>query len=344
MDGKVTYHQQVSYCGKPRCRRCREGIGHGPYWYAYKVVNGRTIRTYIGKVLPPDIQASLDGVHESPIPPTTTSDLKIATIRIYTLGQFRLERRDGPDWQTVTDAAWQHQRVRSLLGCLLSSPRRKLGREQLMDAIWPELDVETAAGRLDRAVYSLRQLFEPERSRLAMSPLLLTEREVLVLADQSQVWIDADAFERLLNQARNTDDPGEKKRLLEEASTLYGGDFLPEERKIEFTIVRREFLQRNWIGLLLELADLRAVHNLNTAIDPLSSWHNWIGEGKRYASTSVWPLFCNRNIISRPYRILAPCMMLCGWVCKNGSAIRLCLPTGMPRRARMIIKMLLLLC
>ena len=267
MDGKVTYHQQVSYCGKPRCRRCREGIGHGPYWYAYKVVNGRTIRTYIGKVLPPDIQASLDGVRASPIPPTTTSD--IATIRIYTLGQFRLERRDGPDWQTVTDAAWQHQRVRSLLGCLLSSPRRKLGREQLMDAIWPELEVETAAARLDRAVYSLRQLFEPERDRLATSPLLLTEREVLVLADQSQVWIDADAFERLLNQARNTDDPGEKKRLLEEASTLYGGDFLPEERKIEFTIVRREFLQRNWIGLLLELADLRAVHNLNTAIDPL---------------------------------------------------------------------------
>ena len=112
-------------------------------------------------------------------------------------------------------------------------------------------------------------VFEPERNRLATSPLLLTEREVLVLADQTQVWIDADAFERLLNQARNTDDPGEKKRLLEEASTLYGGDFLPEERKIEFTIVRREFLQRNWIGLLLELADLRAVHNLNTAIDPL---------------------------------------------------------------------------
>src|SRR5438270_1577786 len=269
MDGKVTYHQQVSYCGKPRCRRCREGIGHGPYWYAYKVVDGRTIRTYIGKVLPPDIQASLDGVQESPIPPTTTSDLKIATIRIYTLGQFRLERRDGLDWQTVTDAAWQHQRVRSLLGCLLSSPRRKLGREQLMDAIWPELDVETAAGRLDRAVYSLRQLFEPERGRLAASPLLLTEREVLVLADQSQVWIDADAFERLLNQARNTDDPGEKKRLLEEAATVYGGDFLPEERKIELTITRREFLQRNWIGLLLELADLRAVRSVNSAIDPL---------------------------------------------------------------------------
>ncbi len=56
MDGNVTYHQQVSYCGKPRCRKCREGVGHGPYWYAYRTENGRTIRTYIGKELPPELQ------------------------------------------------------------------------------------------------------------------------------------------------------------------------------------------------------------------------------------------------------------------------------------------------
>src|SRR5579875_2309300 len=238
MDGKVTYHQQVSYCGKPRCRRCSEGIGHGPYWYAYKVVNGRTVRTYIGKELPPEIKAAL-------------------------------ERRAGPDWQIVTETAWQHQRVRSLLGCLISSPRHKLGREQLMDALWPELDLETAAARLDRAVYSLRQLFEPTRSRPATSPLLLTEREVIELADQNQVWVDADAFEALLSEARASADGGERERLLEEAAKLYGGEFLPEERKLELTITRREFLQRNWIGLLLELADLRAARDLNSAVDPL---------------------------------------------------------------------------
>lgn len=271
MDGKVTYHQQVSYCGKPRCRRCRDGVGHGPYWYAYKVVNGRTVRTYIGKELPSDIQAALENEREAETAPAPAKHqhLAEAIIRIYTLGQFRLERREGADWQTVTDAAWQHQRVRSLLGSLVSSPRRKIGREQLMDAIWPELDIEVAAGRLDRAVYSLRQLFEPSRPRPATSPLLLTEREVLELADQSQVWIDVDAFESLLIQARNSDEPNEKERLLEEAAKLYGGEFLPEERKIELTVTRREFLQRNWIGLLLELADLRAARDLNSAIDPL---------------------------------------------------------------------------
>jgi tetratricopeptide (TPR) repeat protein len=58
MNGKVTYRQHVSFCGKPGCRKCREGVGHGPYWYAYQTVDGRTVRTYIGKQLPPDVRDS----------------------------------------------------------------------------------------------------------------------------------------------------------------------------------------------------------------------------------------------------------------------------------------------
>ncbi|QBD83130.1 tetratricopeptide repeat protein [Ktedonosporobacter rubrisoli] len=267
MHSKVTYHQQVSYCGKPRCRKCREGKGHGPYWYAYKTEGGRTTRTYIGKELPPAARAEMEGVPSSPT--IQSSEFEHTAIRIYVLGQFRLERRSRADWLTVTDSAWQHQRVRALLGCLVSSTGRKLGREQIMYALWPDADTETAASRLDRAVYSLRQLFEPGRSRLAAS-LLSTEREVLVLAEQEQLWIDADAFERLLTRAHASDDPGEKERLLEEAAMLYGGPFLPEERKIEWTLARRESLQRSWIGLLLELSDLRIDRQAaKDAIEPL---------------------------------------------------------------------------
>src|SRR5579883_2346983 len=271
MNSKVTYHQQVSYCGKPRCRKCREGTGHGPYWYAYQTVEGRTTRTYVGKHLPPDVQAEIVGVQEPATPQAVEREQ--STIRIYVLGQFRLERRDPHDpldWQTVTDASWQHQRVRALLGCLVSVGNCKLGREQIMEALWPDLDTETAGSRLDRAVYSLRQLFEPTRSRLAASTLLMTEREMLVLAEQPQIWIDADAFEHLLIQARASEDPGEKERLFKEAATLYGGDFLPEEQKNEWTRTRREALQRSWVGLLLELSDLYIERDaLNNAIDPL---------------------------------------------------------------------------
>ena len=261
MNGKVTYHQQVSYCGKPRCHKCRDGVGHGPYWYAYTTVNGRTTRTYIGKNLPADLQGSQES---APV------NLEPVALRIRTLGQFQLERKYGQDWQSVADAAWQHQRVRALLACLLSSPGRKLGREQVMDVLWPEADIETASSRLDRSVYSLRQVLEPALNRPASSRLLRMEREGPALADQAYIWVDADEFEHLLNQARATNDAGEREQLLEEASALYGGEFLPEERYSDWIRTRREALQRSWMGSQLELADLRIAREaLVIAIEPL---------------------------------------------------------------------------
>jgi len=167
---KITYHQQISYCGKSRCRRCREGTGHGPYWYAYQTKNGRTTRTYIGKQLSAEAQAEMNGMHpiqDLSVPASSEHE----QIRIYTLGQFRLERRVGIEWQTVTDAVWQQQRVRMLLSCLVSTTGRKLGREQLTEILWPDiLDSDAASSRLDRAVHSLRQVFDPARWKLATSP------------------------------------------------------------------------------------------------------------------------------------------------------------------------------
>ncbi|BCL77871.1 tetratricopeptide repeat protein [Ktedonobacteria bacterium brp13] len=276
MSGKKTYHQQVSYCGKPRCKRCRDGVGHGPYWYAYQTVDGRTMRTYIGKHLPPEAQADMLGVELSAVAQSSDHE---QVVRVYTLGQFRLERRDPQDpldWQTVTDSSWQQQRVRALLGCLVSVSGpggRKLGREQIIEALWPDLDAENGGSRLDRAVYSLRQVFEPGRSRPATSPLLLTERDLLVLADHPRVWIDADIFEQKISQAHDTrlaDDPGQREQLLKEAAALYGGEFLLEDQRNEWTRARRDALQRSYIGLLLELADLMIKRSdLTGAIDPL---------------------------------------------------------------------------
>ncbi|MHB8596767.1 MAG: DUF6788 family protein [Ktedonobacteraceae bacterium] len=51
----ITYHQKWQKCGKARCRKCREGQGHGPYWYAHEQVNGKVVQRYIGPHLPPGV-------------------------------------------------------------------------------------------------------------------------------------------------------------------------------------------------------------------------------------------------------------------------------------------------
>ncbi len=84
------------------------------------------------------------------------------------------------------------------------------------------------------------------------------------------MWVDADHFEQLLAGAHATDDPGQAEQLLDEAVALYGGDYLPEEREADWAAARRELLQRAWMGLMLELADLRINRDaFVTAIDPL---------------------------------------------------------------------------
>ncbi len=46
---RKTYRQEYVRCGKERCKRCADGAGHGPYWYAYWSEKGRTKKRYIGK-------------------------------------------------------------------------------------------------------------------------------------------------------------------------------------------------------------------------------------------------------------------------------------------------------
>src|SRR5579859_7220944 len=143
----IRYYQQVTRCGKPRCRKCREGTGHGPYWYAYTTVDGRTTRSYVGKNLPPEALESAEEAPREYIFPTR--------VRVFILGQMRLERYhdQASAWETITESLWKQGRARSLLGFLVSVPGRQLNREQVMDALWPDEPAEVATNRLDRAVY-----------------------------------------------------------------------------------------------------------------------------------------------------------------------------------------------
>src|SRR2546423_12854289 len=82
MNGKITYRQQYTRCGKQRCKKCQQGAGHGPYWYAYWSEKGRTVSKYIGVHLPnEDRLAKLlpeegDGKKElKPIPPPAFSPI-----------------------------------------------------------------------------------------------------------------------------------------------------------------------------------------------------------------------------------------------------------------------------
>ncbi len=67
-DQHITYQLQYRKCGKVSCSTCRNGQGHGPYWYAYWRDGSRLRSGYIGKVHPSQlglnfpVAASISGV------------------------------------------------------------------------------------------------------------------------------------------------------------------------------------------------------------------------------------------------------------------------------------------
>ncbi len=266
MHSKITYRQQFTRCGKQRCRRCRDSEGHGPYWYAYWSEKGRTVSKYIGVHLPPEVILAREATGET-IESITRADEASAApgassvLRVYLLGQFRVERKVKQEWKPVDGRTWQRRRARALLGCLLSSPSRRLGREQVMEQLWPDLDIDVASNRLNGAVHELRQILEPELARPANSRMLRLERDILELADSATIWVDVEEFENILKEVDVTDTSTNSDRaeqLLEKADTIYSGGYLLEELYSEWASHRRDALQRRWVGLLLQLANLRA--------------------------------------------------------------------------------------
>jgi DNA-binding SARP family transcriptional activator len=259
MNNKVTYRQQYTRCGKERCRKCKEGSGHGPYWYAYWSEKGHTVSKYIG-VQPPEqlaTSSNMDEGREQSETSASTHSQNTPILRIHLLGQFRIEHYNQGEWQAADSRTSHRRRTRALLGCLLSSPSRRLGREQVMDMLWPNLDIELAANRLNGAVHELRQILEPDISRPSSSRFLRLERDMLELADNTLVWVDAEVFEQLLKDAEMCTDTQQTEQLLEEAATLYEGNYLPEELYSEWAVPRRDALQRAWVGLQLRLTQIK---------------------------------------------------------------------------------------
>lgn len=156
-------------------------------------------------------------------------------IRVFLLGKFEVSRAGNrlrpQDW-SLRKAAALFQRL---------AYERRLIKDQAIDFLWPESTMTSGSNNLYRTLHSLRQTLDAFLG-------LGTAGEVFSFADgilhlMDTVWVDATEFERLCEHV-----PGElpEQRIakLNEALALYQGDFLPDERYEEWTLLPREALVR----------------------------------------------------------------------------------------------------
>src|SRR5207248_2090250 len=142
--------------------------------------------------------------------------------------------------------------ARTLLKLLLCAPGRQASRSQLAGILWPETDEDKARESLRSASKVLRTASGEE---------LLEQRNqnsILKLAEQSHLWVDADAFEELISQAGRATTPDEALSLSQQAKTLLCGEFLADDQD-------SEWMRHRWIKQrqqALRLARSRMVRHL----------------------------------------------------------------------------------
>ena len=181
-------------------------------------------------------------------------DTQAPLLRVYTFGAFHL------DWQVspfTTEELWKSRTsARTLFKLLLCAPGRQASRNQLAGILWPETEEDKAHESLRSACKVLRKVL-----RTASGEELLVQRNhstILKLAEQSSLWVDADAFEDLISQAGRATIPDEALALWQQARTLLRGEFLADDQGCEW-------MRHRWIKMrqqALRMARGRMVRHL----------------------------------------------------------------------------------
>ena len=153
-----------------------------------------------------------------------------AELRIRLLGGFRAELESGP----VAAEDWRRNKAKAVVKLLSLAPAHQLHREELAEALWPELAPEAAHSNLRKAVHFARRALGPSR--------LKAEGDLISLED-TELWIDVDAFVAAAQA-------GEAQRAID----LYAGELLPEDRFEPWAETHRERLRARFAQVLSQRA------------------------------------------------------------------------------------------
>jgi DNA-binding SARP family transcriptional activator len=172
------------------------------------------------------------------------------TLRIRALGPPQVEL-DGEQIQ------WATTQSRDLFFCLLQHPQG-LRKEELGAIFWPDHPPHKLDGIFRSTLYRLR--------RAVFRECVVYEDSMYRVSRESNYSFDVEDFERLLDLAAQAASPDQASVVLEEALTLYTGDYL-ENVYADWCSLERERLREHQLNALETLARLHAGQGrLNRAI------------------------------------------------------------------------------
>lgn len=163
-------------------------------------------------------------------------------LHVWTLGRFEVQQGA----RRIEAHAWHQRRAGELFRLLLVAPEYSLGREQVIEALWPDREPGAATAQLHQATSALRRVLEPDLPDKFPSRYLLFDEGVVRLCLPPGSWVDHVVFTQLARAQR-----------FEEALTLWGGEPFPDDRYADWAALPCEELCGHYLRVLLALAQHR---------------------------------------------------------------------------------------
>jgi DNA-binding SARP family transcriptional activator len=185
-------------------------------------------------------------------------------LRIRLLGEFSVQIGD----RLIPEKDWRLNKARALVKLLALAPRHRLGREEMMERLWPDAEPEAAQNNLYYALHVARAALDrdPATKKRHASMLLLADG-VIALAPSISITIDVEAFRGAAAAARLSNNA----QAYQAALDIYTGELLPDDRYADWAARPREALRDLHLQLLSELALVHQQRGKNAAaIDTLS--------------------------------------------------------------------------
>jgi len=177
------------------------------------------------------------------IDPAATDNHPGYSLAVRTLGQFEVWRGK----EQASPHEWQREKARQMFQFFISNKDKWFTREQLVDQLWPDLDLEASNQNLKVALNALNRALEPEREP-GHNPFFVTRRETLYgLNPNAQIYLDTDDFLTLASSNRDED--------LATALQIYRGDYLPDATAESWANEKREHLREIYLYAAHKLAN-----------------------------------------------------------------------------------------
>lgn len=208
----------------------------------------------------PQAEAQLYNLVDRLLAKTPNAISAKVALHVQTLGGFRVWRNG----EEVPTTAWGREKAIHLFQFFITMRRQYVHKEQIMDRLWPDLDIDKGDRDFKVALNSINKALEPEREPRS-DPLFVKRYGLAYGIDFENVWLDTEAMELLIsagNQAllEPAKDNDFAVACYEAAVKLYFGDYLPERRYEDWTSAERERLQLLALNTMTTLAALLLRH------------------------------------------------------------------------------------